>query len=124
MLLWPTRSVGDLVREGGPFVGCIFVCGFVMWTLVIERYWYFARVLPRQAAETQAGWQARADRRSWGARQIRAAMVSRGNAPMRAGLPPLRVLLPLWPLRGLVATVGGMLEGFVRMAQRGCADAH
>jgi biopolymer transport protein ExbB/TolQ len=110
VLLWPTRSVGELVREGGPFVGGIFVCGFAMWTLVIERYWYFSRVLPRQAAQTQAAWQARGDRRSWGARQIRAAMVSRVNAAMSAGLPLLRVLVPLSPLLGLVGTVSGMLD--------------
>jgi biopolymer transport protein ExbB len=123
ILLWPTRSVAELVREGGPFVGCIFVCGFAMWTLVIERVWYFARVLPRHAAETQAAWQARADRRSWGARQIRAAMVSRVNAAMSAGLPLLRVLVPLSPLLGLVGTVSGMLEVFDSMALRGSADA-
>jgi len=123
LLSWPIRSVAELVREGGPFVGCIFVCGLVMWTLVIERYWYFARVLPRQAAETQAAWRARRDHRSWSARQIRTAMVSRVNAAMSAGLPLLRVLVPLSPLLGLVGTVSGMLEVFDSMALRGSADA-
>ena len=122
-LLWPVTSVDELVREGGPFVGWIFVCGFAMWTLVIERAWYFARVLPRQAAETQAAWRARNDHRSWGARQIRTAMVSRVNAAMTAGLPLLRVLVPLSPLLGLVGTVSGMLEVFDSMALRGSADA-
>jgi biopolymer transport protein ExbB len=121
--LWPVTSVGELVREGGPFVGWIFLCGFTMWALVIERSWYFARVLPRQAAETRAAWQSRADHRSWAARQIRTAMVSRVNAAMSAGLPLLRVLVPLSPLLGLVGTVSGMLEVFDSMALRGSADA-
>ena len=53
-LLWPATAVSDLVDEGGPFVFWIFLCGLVMWTLVIERYWYFSRVLPRQAQATMA----------------------------------------------------------------------
>jgi biopolymer transport protein ExbB len=123
ILLWPLDSVGELVREGGPFVGCIFACGFAMWTLVIERAWYFTRVLPRQAADTQIAWRARPDRHSWAARQIRTAMVSRVNAAMTTGMPLLRALVPLAPLLGLVGTVSGMLEVFDSMALRGSADA-
>jgi biopolymer transport protein ExbB len=121
--LWPVTSVAALVREGGPFVIWIFLCGFVMWTLVIERTWYFARVLPRQASETLAAWRARTDHKSWAARQIRTTMVSRVNAAMTAGLPVLRVLVPMSPLLGLIGTVSGMLEVFDSMALRGSADA-
>ena len=48
-LLFPFTSVEALVHEGGPFVIWIFLCGFLMWTLVIERYWYFSRMLPRRS---------------------------------------------------------------------------
>jgi biopolymer transport protein ExbB len=122
-LLWPAAAVADLVDEGGPFVFWIFVCGFVMWTLVIERFWYFARVLPQQAQETLAAWQARDEHRSWCARQIRRAIISRVNTEMTANLLLLRVLVPLSPLLGLVGTVSGMLEVFDSMALRGSADA-
>ena len=67
-LRWPTEVLGDLIGKGGPWVVWIFLCGFVMWTLVIERWWYFSRVLPEQTRETLAAWQARDDRRSWCAR--------------------------------------------------------
>jgi biopolymer transport protein ExbB len=122
-LLWPLAAVSSLVGEGGPFVICIFLCGFVMWTLVIERSLYFALVLPRQAREALAAWQARAEHRSWCARQIRRAMISRVNTAMGANLLLLRVLVPLSPLLGLVGTVSGMLEVFDSMALRGSADA-
>jgi biopolymer transport protein ExbB len=117
------NGVSDLVDQGGPFVGWIFACGFLMWTLVIERFWYFFRVLPRQSQEALAVWQARSDHRSWGARQIRRAMISRLNAAMSSNLPLLRVLVPISPLLGLLGTVGGMLEVFDSMALRGSADA-
>ena len=122
-LLWPLAAVADLVDQGGPFVICIFVCGFVMWTLVIERTWYFALVLPQQARDAMTTWQARTEHKSWCARQIRRAMISRVNTAMGANLLLLRVLVPLSPLLGLVGTVSGMLEVFDSMALRGSADA-
>jgi biopolymer transport protein ExbB len=122
-LRWPADVLGDLVGQGGPWVVWIFLCGFVMWTLVIERWWYFARVLPEQTRKTLAAWQARDDRRSWCARQIRRAMISRLNNAMSANLVLLRVLVPLSPLLGLIGTVSGMLAVFDSMALRGAADA-
>jgi biopolymer transport protein ExbB len=122
-LLKPFHAVTDLVHGGGPFVFWIFTCGVIMWTLVIERYWYFFRVLPKDAEEANAIWQARTDHLSWCARQIRTALISRLNSAMTANLQLLRVLVPLSPLLGLIGTVSGMLEVFDSMALRGSADA-
>ena len=121
--LRPVVAVTDLVDGGGPFVLWIFLCGVVMWTLVIERTWYFTRVLPERSREMLERWTARPDRVSWCARQVRQAMISRLNAEMTANFPLLRVLVPLSPLLGLVGTVSGMLEVFDSMALRGSADA-
>ena len=101
----------------------IFLCGVLLWTLIIERYWYFARVLPGDAKRMLESWQARTDHLSWSARQIRQAMISRLNGAMTANLPLMRVLVPLSPLLGLIGTVSGMLEVFDSMALRGSADA-
>jgi biopolymer transport protein ExbB len=118
-----TSTLTQMIDAGGPFVLAIFVCCLVMWTLVIERTWYFLRVLPRETETAVAEWKARTDHRSWCARQIRAAMISRLNASMSAGAPLLAVLVPLAPLLGLIGTVGGMLEVFDSMALKGSADA-
>lgn len=122
-LRWPMGVMTDLVNEGGPFVVFIFLCGFVMWTLVIERSWYFSRVLPLQTREAIANWRARDEHHSWCAHQIRRGMISRLNNAMSANLPLLRVLVPLSPLLGLIGTVSGMLAVFDSMALRGAADA-
>src|SRR5688572_17331258 len=119
--LW--SAVGDMVEEGGPFVFWIFASGLLMWTLVLERAWYFRRVLPRRAEEALEVWQQRSEHASWCAHQIRRALISRVNAEMTSTLPLLRVLVPLSPLLGLIGTVGGMLEVFDSMALRGSADA-
>ena len=123
LLLLPVRGVTDLVREGGLFVAFIFICGVVLWTLVIERYWYFLRVLPVVSKEMQRRWHDRTDHSSWCARQIRQAMISRLNAGMTSNLTLMRTLVPLSPLLGLIGTVSGMLEVFDSMALRGSADA-
>lgn len=117
------RGIVSLSSDGGPFVLWIFAAGVLMWALIIERYWYFARVLPKQAAQLQSQWLARADRTSWCARQIRTAMISRLNSSMTTGFPVMQVLVPMSPLLGLIGTVSGMLEVFDSMALRGNADA-
>jgi biopolymer transport protein ExbB len=123
LLFWPMNAVRDLIDGGGPFVGWILLSGVVMWTLVVERLWYFERLLPREAQAVIQAWNSRRDHQSWCARQIRRAMISRLNAGMTANLPLLRVLVPLAPLLGLIGTVAGMLEVFESMALRGSADA-
>lgn len=116
-------AVQDLVDGGGPFVAGIIVCSIAMWTLVLERAWFFSRVLPREIHRAVEEWKARPEHRSWCARQIRSATISRLNAAMNANAPLLAVLVPLAPLLGLIGTVGGMLEVFDSMALKGSADA-
>ena len=56
------RGIVTLSNDGGPFVIWIFAAGVLMWALIIERYWYFSMVLPKQSAALQAEWLARSDR--------------------------------------------------------------
>jgi biopolymer transport protein ExbB len=117
------RGIAELSNDGGPFVIWIFGAGVLMWTLIIERYWYFLKVLPGEAADIKEQWHSRSDHTSWCARQIRQAMISRLNVSMTANFPVMQVLVPLSPLLGLIGTVSGMLEVFDSMALRGSADA-
>lgn len=117
------RGTVSLINDGGPFVFWIFASGVLMWSLIVERFWYFSRILPIEASRLQAEWEARSDHTSWGARQIRQAMISRLNRSMTTGFPVMQVLVPMAPLLGLIGTVSGMLEVFDSMALRGNADA-
>ena len=95
-----------------------------MWALVIERFWYFTMVLPKQAARVAsavARAQATAPRGAPG--RSATAMISRLNGAMTTGFPVMQVLVPMAPLLGLIGTVRGMLEVFDSMALRGSADA-
>jgi biopolymer transport protein ExbB len=119
----PYTALVNLVDGGGPFVFFIFISGVIMWTLVMERTWFYWKVLPTVTQQSIDEWNKRSDHLSWCARQIRDAMISRLNTEMTNNLLLLRVLVPMAPLLGLVGTVSGMLEVFDSMALRGSADA-
>ena len=123
MLADPITAVQQMRVLGGPVVDWIFLCCLLMWFLVIERSWYFKRVLPVQLADAERTWQARPERSSWSAHQIRRALISRVNLGMTSNLQLLKVLVPMAPLLGLVGTVSGMLNVFDSMAALGSADA-
>jgi biopolymer transport protein ExbB len=119
----PFAAFHEMRALGGPVVNWIFLACVLMWAIVIERYWYFRKVLPVEAKRMLDTWFVRTDRQSWISHQVRRAMISRLNAGMGSNLQVLRVLVPMCPLLGLLGTVGGMLEVFDSMAARGSADA-
>ena len=123
ILFAPFSALHSMRELGGPIVDWIFITCVIMWCLVIERFWYFNRILPRATADSLAVWQSRVEHTSWKARQIRRALISRLNAGMSTNTQVLRVLVPMAPLLGLVGTVSGMLNVFDSMAARGSADA-
>jgi biopolymer transport protein ExbB len=123
ILALPFTTYQSMRELGGPVVNWIFIACVLLWALVMERTWYFRKVLPVEAKRMLDAWLMRPDRQSWTAHQIRRAMISRLNLGMSANIQVLRVLVPLCPLLGLLGTVGGMLDVFDSMAARGSADA-
>jgi biopolymer transport protein ExbB len=119
----PIEALLDMRQLGGPVVIWIFIACVIMWAIVLERFWYFSRVLPAEAARMLRTWNQRPNKLTWASRQIRTAMISRLNAGMTGNLQILRVLVPMCPLLGLIGTVSGMLSVFDSMAALGSADA-
>lgn len=122
-LAGPFDAMDRLFQAGGPVVNWIFLSALVMWTLIVERYWFFTITLPRRIREVEREWNARATRQTWAARRIRDAMISELNVDMKSGLGLMRVIIPITPLLGLLGTVGGMLLVFDVMAIKGAVDA-
>jgi biopolymer transport protein ExbB len=118
----PFRSIQDFFDAGGPVLWLIFAAALVMWTLIIERWWYFRKIFPREQLALQQLWEQRHDHRSWYARRIRSMLISQANVAMGSTLPIMRVVIPMCPLLGLLGTVTGMLEVFDVMTLSGSAD--
>lgn len=122
-LLAPFESIDAFIEAGGWVLPWIFLAGLIMWTLIVERWWYFRFGLPRDRQTLVQAWTARPEHQSWYARQIRRMMISQASGRMTSTLPLIRVIVPLCPLLGLLGTVTGMLEVFDGMALKGTADA-
>jgi biopolymer transport protein ExbB len=116
-------DVQAFLETGGGVLNVIGVVTVVMWTLMLERFYYFYRVFPGVADGVQRNWQDRADHSSWSAHQIRRLKVSELRMQLEDGLSYIRVLVALCPLLGLLGTVTGMIEVFDVMAVAGSGNA-
>lgn len=112
----------EFLQLGGWVVGWILGCAFVLLTLVLERSWFLWRLYPSLRAAALDEWRQRGDRTSWTAQRIRVALISELRQAMEAGLPLIRVMVPLSPLLGLLGTVVGMLQVFDAMTAARSAD--
>ncbi len=121
--LAPYQSLNLFLETGGWVLNWIFAAAVILWMLIIERMWFFWRVLPRVERRVQAHWFERAERRSFSARRIRSALLGRVHLLMGQTLPTIQVLIAICPLLGLLGTVTGMIEVFDVMALKGTADA-
>jgi biopolymer transport protein ExbB len=61
-------------------------------------------------------WEARSERKSWNAHQIREGMISQFSMATNRSIPMIQTLVALCPLLGLMGTVTGMIKVFGVMA--------
>lgn len=119
----PLTQALDFMDAGGVVLWAILAVSVLLWTLISERYLYLRFGHPRQLASAVARWQAREDRASWYALQIRRSMISGLSQRLFASLALIRTLIALCPLLGLLGTVIGMIQVFDVMAIMGTANA-
>ena len=115
--------LSDFMSSGGPILWAIAALTLVMWSLIFERLYYYYKILDSETESELNNWEARNERQSWHAHQIRDAMISRMNIKINQYLPLLKTLVALCPLMGLLGTVTGMIEVFNIMAVTGGGDA-
>ena len=111
--------VRAFIERGGNVLLVIALVTAVMWTLILERFWYFRMGYRREETHTQAIWDARANHSSWNSKQIRRVLISDLTANLNWGLGMIGTLVALCPMLGLLGTVTGMIEVFDVMAAGG-----
>ena len=107
---------------GGPVLWFILALSIILWSLIIERYWYFYRIHPGLLSTSRKVFQDIQLPR-WHKSHIRDAMISQISLNLTRSLPQIRTLIMLCPLFGLLGTVTGMIQVFDVVALTGTGNA-
>lgn len=113
------QGIQSFIFQGGDVLYLIAITIFLMWTLIVERFWYFFFEHKAVVAEASEVWEDRTERRSWSAHAIRDRLVSEASDKIMGNLPIIQTCVVLCPLLGLLGTVTGMIQVFDAMATQG-----
>jgi len=113
----------NFFEAGGNVLWAILAVTIILWTLILERYWYLFLIFPRRRREVVEAWEARSDTTSWFAKRIRERMVSEMMIEVNRGVLMIKTLVGLVPLLGLLGTVTGMIQVFEVLASLGSSNA-
>jgi biopolymer transport protein ExbB len=119
----PVAAVRAFVERGGDVLILIAAVTFMMWTLMLERLWYFKVIQPREAKRVEEAWRSRSDHDSWFADQARRLLVSEVRLELHHSVRAIKTLVAICPMLGLLGTVTGMIEVFDVMAIAGSSSA-
>jgi len=111
------------MAQGGVLMYAIAALTLWMWILVFERVLFLKGALRADVQQSLSVWEARTERKSWNAHQIRNAMISRMNEKIDNNLDMITALVAMCPLMGLLGTVTGMIEVFSVLSLSGGGDA-
>ncbi|HCM04570.1 MAG TPA: biopolymer transporter ExbB [Oceanospirillales bacterium] len=113
----------DFLDRGGPVLYAILLVCLFLWTLILERLWFFYRSMPKRVISYKRDWADRSERKSWTARQIRSYMISQFKLETQTWLSFITLLIAICPLMGLLGTVTGMISVFDVLAVTGTGNA-
>lgn len=116
------NSIEAFMDQGGPVMYAIAFLLFWMWVLIFERALYFKGSLKADIQKELTYWEARRERNSWNAHQIRGAMVSRMGDKIDTNMDMIGAMIALCPLMGLLGTVTGMIDVFGILSLTGGGD--
>ena len=119
----PMEAIRGFIDTGGPVLWAIAGVTLLLWTLILERYFFLRWIYPRRVQAWVADWFRRRERSSWYAHRIREGMISQARGQLRMGLILIGTLIAVCPLMGLLGTVTGMIQVFDVMALKGTSDA-
>ena len=122
-LLDVAEAVGNFFDAGGPVLYLIALLTFVMWALMLERFWYYFAYYRFDARQIVRRWQARSERQSWSAQAIRGKFISETHIKIDQNLALIKTLIAVCPLFGLLGTVTGMIDVFTTLSITGGGDA-
>ena len=123
-LLWLILpEIRDFFEAGGPVLWGILLVTTIMWTLIIERFWFFRFLLPVRRHQAISEWKAIDNKSDWFSRRIRDQIISQVSVDTKKFLLTIETMMQILPLLGLLGTVVGMIKVFDVMTFFGTGNA-
>lgn len=124
-MIWIAESFAalrDFFEAGGDVLWAILLVTIMLWTLILERLWYFRMVQPAKTREALEAWNNMSDHDSWHARQIREQLLSEIRVDSSQFIFYIKTMVAVLPLLGLLGTVTGMIQVFDVMTVLGTGN--
>ena len=113
-----------LFEQGGAVLYAILLASFLLWLLLIERYWFHVAQLPKFRASLREEWNKRPKKLAATLRYRRIeALVTDLRAESERNMLALQALISILPLLGLLGTVSGMIKVFEVITVFGTGNA-
>jgi biopolymer transport protein ExbB len=116
------ETVRDFIATGGDVLYVVAAALFLMWLLMVERFWFLSSEFPKIRKQIISDWDSRKDTTSWYAHRIRDAWISDASDKLGSRLLLIKTLVAMCPLIGLLGTVTGMIAVFEIMAVQGTSN--
>ncbi|TNE41183.1 MAG: MotA/TolQ/ExbB proton channel family protein [Alphaproteobacteria bacterium] len=116
-------NLQEFMETGGWVLNWIMGATFIMWSIIIERYWYYWTAHGSVVRHAKRAWDDRSDHSSWFAHRIREALISEVRLSVNQSMIFLKAMVALLPMLGLLGTVTGMIQVFDVMAVAGSSNA-
>ena len=113
----------EFFEAGGPVLWGILLVTMIMWTLIIERFWYFKNLMPALSDKALNQWSNITNKGDWFSMRIRDQIISEVSGETRKFLLTIETMMQILPLLGLLGTVVGMIKVFDVMTFFGTGNA-
>ena len=121
------ESIQNFMSRGGWVLYLIFATIFILWLLIVERFWYFHFNFKQDSKSILQKWKNRFASHSpippIMYLRLRKADLSRLKMLLNKNISNIKTLVALCPLMGLLGTVTGMVAVFEIMAEVGTGNA-
>ena len=118
----PWIAIQGFFDAGGNVLWAIFVTTGLMWTMIIERLWFFRGAHTVNVECAQVEWAQQLDRSTWYSNAIRRQLISCIKLDACRYIRIIQALMVVLPLLGLLGTVTGMIQVFNVMAMEGTTN--
>ena len=116
-------EIREFFEAGGPVLWGILMVTIIMWTLIIERFWFFQYLLPQKRLEIIDEWGSINNKGDWFSMRMRDQMISEVSTETKRFLLTIETMMQILPLLGLLGTGVGMRKGFDVMTFFGTGNA-